>query len=396
MTSITLSCLVWSVLNPSITIGFNFHHTNNGAIGSHRLALPSHSVSAEITTIPVRDKDAIFSTFLGKFHTLVYPTEPNENEEDHHASSSSFVAAMQVPSFASTLENPVDGEEKELPVFPIQPISHHVLNDTLPNHGPTFFVNDILSPSVCIDLVRSSEALRYHDFHAGKNHHGALQIIVPETVASAVASKILPHVDFQQLYQRWDECDYANRLSSEQQATRPHQMLRCIGLNRRWRFYRYNPGGVQRFAPHIDVGFPPSGLSADGQTLVWDSTDFDCTAPDAEMKRKIVSRLTVLLYLNDNFVGGETCFYRPLSMCTDGGTNDNNSQLLNLEMIAAVKPKQGSCLILPQAVGERALSYARQCWPLHEGSPVLAESLEPKYVIRSDLIFAEENIHGYG
>jgi hypothetical protein len=43
------------------------------------------------------------------------------------------------------------------------------------------------------------------------------------------------------------------------------------GLNRRWRIYRYAPGGEETFAPHIDAGFPPSGLSEDEMELVWDT-----------------------------------------------------------------------------------------------------------------------------
>ena len=48
------------------------------------------------------------------------------------------------------------------------------------------------------------------------------------------------------------------------------------GLNRRWRIYRYEPSGQESFAPHIDAGFPPSGVSESGTSLVWDDSSILC------------------------------------------------------------------------------------------------------------------------
>ena len=78
--------------------------------------------------------------------------------------------------------------------------------------------------------------------------------------------------------------------------------------------------------------------------------------------------------LNDDFLGGETNFYSQAS-----------------KLIASVRPVKGSCLIFPQGVGEDAVEYARRAWPLHEGSPVTSGSAEPKYVIRSDILFHTQN-----
>jgi hypothetical protein len=163
--------------------------------------------------------------------------------------------------------------------------------------------------------------------------------------------------------------------SEKQQHIPTLQNLRLIGLNRRWRVYKYAPGGIESFQPHIDAGFPPSGLSPDCTELVWDAShdynDDTDNHNDKNAPTRIVSRLTILFYLNDAFVGGETNFYV-----------DHGSRL-----IASVRPRTGSCLIFPQGVGEAAVEYARNHWPLHEGSPVMAG--EPKYVIRSDILFQE-------
>lgn len=71
-----------------------------------------------------------------------------------------------------------------------------------------------------------------------------------------------------------------------------------MGLYRLFRYYRYHPG--QNFAPHVDH-------------TVYDEED-----------ESVQSRYTVLCYLSDDFVGGETAFTQ-----------------LNLP----VKPKAGSVLV---------------------------------------------------
>lgn len=60
--------------------------------------------------------------------------------------------------------------------------------------------------------------------------------------------------------------------------------LSLIGLNERLRLYRYRPG--QRFTPHMDHWYQP--------TLT------------------VTSLLTVLVYLNDDFEGGQTRFMEQL------------------------------------------------------------------------------------
>lgn len=94
------------------------------------------------------------------------------------------------------------------------------------------------------------------------------------------------------------------------------------GINERLRFYRYEPG--QSFAFHQD-GFYQRGS---------DERSF----------------LTLLLYLNGEFEGGETAFRDPDELFT---------------------PQTGSALIFPH-----------DRW--HEGRPVLSGT---KYVLRTDVLF---------
>ncbi|HEX8199202.1 MAG TPA: 2OG-Fe(II) oxygenase [Isosphaeraceae bacterium] len=101
----------------------------------------------------------------------------------------------------------------------------------------------------------------------------------------------------------------------------------AVGLNERFRFYRYDSG--QKFAPHWDGYF---------------------RRDNGEQ-----SQLTFMVYLNDDFTGGETKFYRE-----DGA--------LRLE----VKPETGMALV-----------FVHQ--QLHEGAPVVWGR---KYVLRTDVMYA--------
>lgn len=260
----------------------------------------------------------------------------------------SFVAAMDVPTFASF------GNMSISSTFHV--IKSRGLEGVLrAQAGPSFVLDNVISSEICEELIKTCEALGFGCYQAGKNHHGALQILVSQGTANCVGQALSRHIDISQV-----------AIGSN--------CLVFAGLNRRWRIYRYSPGGKETFAPHIDAGFPPSGLSEDHSLLVWD---------DSPPNEEVVSRLTVLMYLNDDFVGGETKFYQPRSELGEDYGQDTPP------LIASVRPQAGSVLVFPQAVGEEAMAHARQHWPVHEGAPVLSGS-RPKYVIRSDVLFATQ------
>ncbi len=66
----------------------------------------------------------------------------------------------------------------------------------------------------------------------------------------------------------------------------------AVALSARFKFYRYHPG--EYFGPHSDgrVAGPPGD----------------------------VSRLTMVVYLNDDYIGGETCFQRQITVRPKTGT----------------------------------------------------------------------------
>ncbi|PQO36670.1 prolyl hydroxylase family protein [Blastopirellula marina] len=103
----------------------------------------------------------------------------------------------------------------------------------------------------------------------------------------------------------------------------PWRQRTAIGLNERLRYYKYEPG--QSFAPHFDGRYRRNDF---------EKSDF-----------------TFLVYLNDDFAGGGTRFFKP--------------------GVFRIEPKAGSALLFhhPQ---------------LHEGEVV---ERGVKYVLRSDVMY---------
>lgn len=121
------------------------------------------------------------------------------------------------------------------------------------------------------------------------------------------------------------------------------------GINRRFRVYRYVPGAEYRC--HIDGAWPPSGILPD-DTYVYDSSPAG---------KKQSSLFTFLVYLNDEFEGGETTYFLPAAR--EGTLN-----------AYPVRPVMGGVAIFPHGDTRGAL--------LHEGTGVRKGA---KYIIRTDV-----------
>ncbi|KAI0393155.1 oxidoreductase [Xylariaceae sp. FL0594] len=134
---------------------------------------------------------------------------------------------------------------------------------------------------------------------------------------------------------------------------------RARGINRRFRVYRYVPGAEYRC--HFDGAWPPSGVNIDTKTgkerYVYDAS------PEG---KKQSSLFTFLVYLNDEFEGGETTFFTP--SVREGVMN-----------AYPVRPTMGSVALFPHGEARGAL--------LHEGTGVRKGA---KYIIRTDVEFDVE------
>jgi predicted 2-oxoglutarate/Fe(II)-dependent dioxygenase YbiX len=130
---------------------------------------------------------------------------------------------------------------------------------------------------------------------------------------------------------------------------------KALGLNARFRFYRYRAGDF--FRPHTDGAWPGSRVIQ--RQLI----------PDAYGDR--FSRMSVLLFLSDDFRGGETQFW----------VNKNDTSL------PARNPDEAEWIDVSTPAGG-ALCFPHGPHPLHCVHSSDEVSSGAKYIIRTDLLFA--------
>ena len=133
----------------------------------------------------------------------------------------------------------------------------------------------------------------------------------------------------------YDDVQLAEQLFARLRDLLPAQLhgWDLVGLNERFRFYRYQSG--QTFRPHWDAPY--------------------------EQNRWYQTKLSLLIYLSADFVGGETIFYQ------DTGMRKPCQETRQ----ALIVPQQGQVLIFEHQ-------------QLHEGAPVTSGV---KYVLRTDVMY---------
>jgi 2-oxoglutarate-Fe(II)-dependent oxygenase superfamily protein len=174
-----------------------------------------------------------------------------------------------------------------------------------------FTIHDFLPPKECEESIAASEKIGYGD--------------APITTASGFEMRKDIRDNMRVMF---DDVPLALKLFERARPFLPPRInhWELLALNERLRFYRYDLG--QTFRPHYDGSFSRS--------------------------RREWSLLTFMIYLNDDFTGGETVFY------TDVGAER-----------AMVVPRQGLALVFEH----------RQ---LHEGAPIKSGR---KYVLRTDVMY---------
>lgn len=187
-------------------------------------------------------------------------------------------------------------------------IKHALADDRI------FVIRDFLTPEECDELIARSEAVGYGD----------APIMTP---GGPVIYKGMRNNERVMI----DDVALASWLWERAAPLIPPEIegWEVIGLNERFRFYRYDPG--QRFLIHIDGYFARS-----------------------EEER---SRLTFMVYLNDDFEGGETAFF--------------SGEGIHIQDWLSVQPERGAALVFDHII-------------LHEGAAVRSGQ---KYVLRSDVMY---------
>ncbi|KAJ3046420.1 hypothetical protein HK097_000874 [Rhizophlyctis rosea] len=206
---------------------------------------------------------------------------------------------------------------------------HRITHPTIPG---CFMLQDVLTPSECSQILTAAESIGFTPDE-------------PIGGSAADQKSILAHNVF------W----LADQTILDPLLERVKPFLpteigggALAGITARWRVYRYLPG--LEYRPHIDGAWPQSGIDETGKYVY-----------DLYGDRR--SRLTFLVYLNDDFEGGGTTFFLPSA--TEGVMDGR-----------VVTPRAGCILCFPH--GDAAGSL------LHEGSAVTKGK---KYIIRADVLY---------
>ncbi|KAF9465989.1 hypothetical protein BDZ94DRAFT_1159016 [Collybia nuda] len=222
--------------------------------------------------------------------------------------------------------------------FPLAPTIDRIRlpqRHDLPDVSGAFIINDVFESTECQSLVKAAEKVG---------------LLPDEPVAGSATqlSSVLAHNLIWLADKEFISILYDRIVDFLPQSIHNGAVK---GINRRFRLYRYRPGALYR--PHIDGAWPASAL---------DST----TTPPSyvyDSDPAVYSRLTLLIYLNDDFEGGCTTFFLPSS--TQGVLEAR-----------PVKPRIGTVCIFPHGATQGSL--------LHEGSGVRTGA---KYVIRTEVLY---------
>lgn len=235
-------------------------------------------------------------------------------------------------------------------------------------HG-TFLLQNVLSSHECDRLIAAAELAKYNPDEPLAGQPGA-------SILAHACVWIVDHYLERTIFDRVKKFlpTYTETKSSKHQDTNDNESdietFHPLGVNRRFRFYRYIPGRYYR--PHIDGAWPSSGFDTNGDYR-YDVNDInnkngmqfvqseEASNGAESSSRPQLSRLTFLIYLNDDFDGGNTTFFIP---------SKEQEGVLNA---FPVKPSRGCVLVFPHGTCEA---------PLHEGSPVLKGC---KYVVRTEV-----------
>ena len=235
--------------------------------------------------------------------------------------------------------------DNAIPLSLTAPTTTHHAHPQVPHLS---LIRNVLHPSECTSLVAACEAIGFLPDSPITDDGPDASIlahnvywVIDQALHDSLWSRVAPFV--------------------------PSQMggRKVHGLNRRFRVYRYVPGASYR--AHIDGAWPPSGTLPDPTSSSTTKPKYIYDASPSNRKQS--SLFTFLIYLNDEFTGGETTFFMP--SVREGVLN-----------AYPVKPVMGSVALFPH--GEMGVKEGPL---LHEGTGVREGA---KYVVRTEVEYDVE------
>lgn len=204
-----------------------------------------------------------------------------------------------------------------------------------------FQLLDVLSRPECSRLVALSEALGYLPDAAVSLPRAIRHNDNVTWVADESTTDIL-----------WRRCAARTNERPDQHAGR-----QAVGLNARFRFYRYRPGDF--FKPHTDGAWPGSRVV--DRELITNAFD------------DRFSQLSFIVFLTDDYVGGSTQFYLDPDQPFRPARGNGPARVVD------VRTPAGGVLCFPHGL------HPLHC--LHSSETIVSGT---KYIIRSDVLFGNE------
>lgn len=234
-----------------------------------------------------------------------------------------------IPLWANKMSNPANLADEHL----LKPEFKKV--DEVPG---AFQLLNILSKQECESLIGIAESLSFNKDAAVSlprniRHNDSLTWVVDEATDSIIWRRSKPLLA--------NGVDVISNLVP-------------VGLNARFRFYKYDEGDF--FKPHIDGSWPGSRIINGKNTH------------DAYGDRW--SQMTFLIFLSEDFKGGETQFWVNKNTPTKPADRSENAKLVK------VRTPAGSVLCFPHG------NHPLHC--LHSSEKITRGQ---KYIIRTDLLF---------
>ena len=215
-------------------------------------------------------------------------------------------------------------------------------------HKDIYHCSDLLSKEQCDQIISKADDLDFQFCSYGEERNNSRLVLFDEDFSNYI----------------WESINKAfnEMLGDEKIQPFGFDVLKgtwkLCGVNEAMRLNRYSGESKEFFGPHRDAPFCPNG---DKRSLY-----------------------TILIYLNDDFRGGETVFHLPENSCIDtkGCTMDEEIEkhggIENFEHIH-FSPKAGDAVIFKQNI-------------IHEGNCLLSKR-KFKFVIKTDIMVERE---GFG
>ena len=175
---------------------------------------------------------------------LAGPDADNDDNDDDEYGNAGFLTAVGVPTFAV-----VSGELSRSRSLPSSSsyYEYHLQGRRKENkprrmglegilrNANAFIIENAISVQACESIIRTCDELGFGNYNAGKNHHGAIQIVITKGVADELLRVIGPHVDLDGVIAAHRELlidDHDVDITEEKMS------FALTGINRRLRVYR--------------------------------------------------------------------------------------------------------------------------------------------------------------